>query len=94
MQKIEIIKTVTRFVVGAGTSKIVDGIVRNNTDAKNIYEKIAIGVAGIVAGAMAADAAKEYTDAQIDEIADWWNNRNSVKTEETPTEEPLTETTD
>jgi len=72
MTKIELTKTVATFIVGAGTTKIVGGIVRHNTDPKNAADTVAIASATFVIGTMAANQTKQYTDALIDEAVSWW----------------------
>lgn len=72
MTKIEIAKTLTSVVVGAGTTKIVAGIVRHNTDPETVADKVTILSGSFVLGSMVADATKKYTDARIDEVVDWW----------------------
>jgi len=71
--KTEIAKTVVGFVVGVGASRIVKTIIDHNTDEEErLHNRAAVAAASMTAGFMAADAAKSYTDAKIDEIVDWW----------------------
>jgi hypothetical protein len=72
MTKLDITKTVVKIVVGSGTAKIVQGIVRNNTSPASVTDTVAISGGCIVLGMMVGDIAGKYTDAKIDEIADWW----------------------
>lgn len=67
---VRIAKAVVTFIVGAGTTKIVSGIVQNNTDPEKIVDKIEIATASYVIGAMAAGATKQYTDKAIDDIVE------------------------
>lgn len=73
MTKLEITKAVTSFVVTSGTTKIVNGIIRNNTNPEKLTDTVSIGAASVVVGMMVGDATKKYTDEKIDEIAVWWN---------------------
>lgn len=75
----KIAKGAALAIVGMGTSKIVAGVIKNNTDPEKVTDKVAIASAATVLGYMAADASRKYTDAKIDEIADqikkipsWW----------------------
>jgi uncharacterized membrane protein YcjF (UPF0283 family) len=77
MDKLDLTKNVASFVVGTGTTKIVTGIIQNNIVADNLYSKVTVVGAGVVIGMMAADATKSYTNAKIDEAANWW--RANVK---------------
>lgn len=72
MNKLDIAKNVVKIVVCAGTTKIVSGIIANNTDPTKITDKVAIVSASFVLGSMAADAASKYTNAKIDELAEWY----------------------
>lgn len=72
MTKLEIAKGVTSFVVGAGTSKIITQIIKNNTQPENLADTVTMTAGAIVLGTMVADISKRYTDAKIDEIAHWW----------------------
>lgn len=80
MNSIGVVKAVTTFVVGAGTTKIVTGIIKNNTDPENLRDTVAISTAGFVIGSMAANAVKDYTDASIDEIVEtYYSLKNKLK---------------
>ncbi len=80
MNSIAVVKAVTTFVVGAGTTKIVTGIIKHNTDPENLRDTVAISTAGFVIGSMAANAAKDYTDASIDEIVEtYYSLKNKLK---------------
>lgn len=79
MNKLELAKLAVSAIVGAGTTKIVVAIIKNNTDPEKITEKVAIAAAGFVLGSMAADASKKYTDAKIDEAAKWWKENVKKK---------------
>lgn len=85
-----IAKKAVSVVVGAGTSKIVKGIIENNTSPETLTDKAAIFAATFVVGSMVAEATSKHTGAKIDEIADWWTENVSSKfkdEEETTTEE-------
>ncbi len=79
MDKIRTTKIAVNFVVGAGVSKIVAGIIRNNTNPERVTDKVAIAGAAVVIGSMAADATSSYTDTKIDEIVEWWNENVKPK---------------
>lgn len=72
IDKLDLTKKVASIIIGAGTTRIVTGIIKNNTAPDKIQDKIAIASAGLVLGAMASDATKKYTDAKIDELAAWY----------------------
>lgn len=74
MNNIEIAKRVTSFIVGAGTTQIVRGIVTNNTAPNNKADQAAIIGASFVIGSMAADAVRAHSDKMIDELVEWSQN--------------------
>jgi len=78
--KTEIAKTVVGFVVGFGASRIARAIIDKNTDEEErLHNRAAVASAQLVVGMMAADAARKYTDAKIDEVVDWWENNVKPK---------------
>lgn len=72
MNKLDIAKLAVNFVVGAGVTKIVTGIIKNNTNPEKLTDVVAIYSGGAMLGAMVADKTKDYTSEKIDEVADWW----------------------
>ena len=72
MTKLEIAKSVTSFVVGAGTSKIITQIIKNNTQPENLADTVTMTGGAIVLGMMVSDISRKYTDAKIDAVAEWW----------------------
>lgn len=72
MNKLELTKTVVSFVVGAGSSKIINTIIKNNVAPENLTDTITVTAGSIVLGSMVGDISQKYTSAKIDEIASWW----------------------
>lgn len=88
MTKLDIVKAVATFIVGAGTTKITRDIIANNTNADTLAEKVAVTSAAVVIGTMASEKTKAYTDSKIDEIAKAWTDAKSkTKDEKTTTED-------
>lgn len=77
MTKLQITKIVVSTVVGFGASKIAQSICLNNTQPDNLPDKVMVHSAAIVVGMMASELTRKYTNAKIDEIAEWVNSRNS-----------------
>jgi hypothetical protein len=71
MDFLAITKKAVTFVVAVGVSKIVHDIIENNVAAEKPHHKVAVPVASLAIGGVVADAASEYTDRTIDEIADF-----------------------
>lgn len=72
MTKLEIAKKAVSFTVGFGTSAIVGNIIKNNAAPGNLPEKVAMPIAAVALGMMMSEIAGKYTDAKLDELADWW----------------------
>lgn len=72
MTKLDFTKAVVSTIVGIGTASIVTSICSNNTNPDTVPSKVAVGSATVVVGWIAADVTKQYTDAKIDELANWW----------------------
>lgn len=75
MTKLDIAKRVTSFIVGVGVTKIVQGVVSNNTDPEKVTDQVAIVAGAMVLGSMTSDMTRKYTDARIDELSAWYNDK-------------------
>lgn len=86
MQKIELLKSAVKFVIGVGVSKIVNDIIENNVDTEHTYQKVSVKVASVGIGGAVATAAGNYTDRQIDDIVELVqkikNRKNETTTED------------
>lgn len=72
--KIDIVKTVVGSVVGYGAARIAKALIDKNTDEEErLHNRAAVASAQLIVGYMAADAARNYTDAKIDAAVEWWN---------------------
>jgi len=69
--KLSIAKMVIRWTVIGGTSKIVNGIVKNNTDPETLSEKVQIFAGSFAIGGMVANVVGDHTDEKVDEIIVW-----------------------
>lgn len=72
MTKTEFAKAAAGVVVGFGTANLIKQIIKNNVNPDSVSDKAAVLIGSYVLGAIAADAAKEWTDAQIDSIIAQW----------------------
>jgi len=78
--KTDIAKSVVGFIVGFGASRIAKNIIDRNTDEEErLHNRAAVASAELVVGMMAADAARKYTDAKIDEIVEFWETNVKPK---------------
>lgn len=77
--KIETAKKIAKLVVGTSVGYTVGNIISHNTETEKRRHKAEAFVGGAVMGAMAADAAEDWTDRKIDEIVKAWNDHVVVK---------------
>lgn len=70
MKPIELTKSATKLIIGAGTSKIINDLIENNVNANTTTEKVTVKVSSVALGGLVAEKASEYTDRQIDLIVD------------------------
>lgn len=73
MTKLDITKKVASFIVGIGTTQIVNSICINNANPQRLTDKVTVTAGAVVLGMIAADITRKYTDQKIDEIANWYN---------------------
>lgn len=65
-----IIKGAATFVVGAGTHKIVKGIISSHVSTENPWEKITVAAASLIITGVVTTATKKFTSEAIDEVFD------------------------
>jgi hypothetical protein len=80
MTKIELTKQAATLVVGAGTTRIVTQVIKNNTNPQTVTDKVTMVAGAVVIGRMAADATEKYTSAKIDSAAAKWKQFKARKT--------------
>lgn len=69
MTKLQTAKMIVRTVVGLSTSATVGQALRNNVPTETKIQKIEVAIGSAAVGAMASEAAGNYTDRFIDDIA-------------------------
>jgi hypothetical protein len=80
MDYLKLTKKAVNFVVGAGATKIVHNFISNNTLAEQaLPARAAMAVSSVVLGMMVREATEEFTDRQIDKVAEWWNTEIKPK---------------
>jgi hypothetical protein len=83
MNVLTAVKKTVKYVVAAGTAKIVHDLIKNNVDTETIPNKVMVTSASFAIGAAVGEIAGDYTDKQIDEMIDLFKNiRNRQNTTE------------
>jgi len=68
MDKIAIVKKVVKYVVAAGTAKIVNDFIKNNVDTSSTLNKVTVTTASVAIGGAVGEITGNYTDKQIDDL--------------------------
>jgi len=74
MSKLTTAKIVVRTVVGMSTSFTVANALRNNVPTETKSQKTQVAIGSVAVGAMASEAAGQYTDRLFDDIAAAFNS--------------------
>lgn len=64
------VKFVVNLAVGIGSAKIVHDVVANNVEPTTTLEKVNVAAGSIAIGGVVAEKTSDYTDRQIDAVAD------------------------
>lgn len=75
--KYAIAKLVINFAAGAGVSKVVNDIIKNNTTVETTADAAKVWAGSVVIGSMAADAGSKHVNAKVDAVTDWWKSRKA-----------------
>ena len=79
MTKLGIAKLVINVAAGMGVAKVTDDFIKSNTTVESTEDRIKVAIGSIVLGSMVSQAASNHVNAKIDSIANFWQNRKSVK---------------
>lgn len=79
MDVLTVVKKTVKFVVAAGTAKIVHDLIKNNVDTESIPNKVMVTSASVAIGGAVGEIAGEYTDKQIDDLIGAFNSIRNRK---------------
>jgi hypothetical protein len=74
-----IAKLVTHVVASVGVSKVVNDIIRNNTEVVNTADAVKVAAGSIVIGSMVAEAASKHVNNRMTAVAAWYTGRKIVE---------------
>jgi hypothetical protein len=77
--KLAIAKLAINFAAGAGVSKVVNDIIRNNTTVETTNDAFKVWTGSIVIGSMAADAGSKHVNAKVDAVVNWFEARKTAE---------------
>lgn len=84
--KLDLTKTITKFVVGRSVGVIVGTIIKNNFPVESKTQKVQLFVGAYVLGAMVGEGAAMYAEHKIDRMADWWTKVKDEMNDQNVTE--------
>lgn len=73
--KLKVVKLAINVIAGAGVSKVVNDIIRNNTTVETTADAAKVLAGTAVFGSMAAQTCSTHVNAKIDQVAEWFNSR-------------------
>lgn len=80
--RLQVVKKAVNLVVGWSAARVVQTVIQNNYVVETPADHIAVTTGSYVLGAMVGDLSSRYSDAKIEQIADWWR-KNVVKNNQT-----------
>lgn len=81
VDKLALSKMAINFAAGAGVSKVVNDIIKNNTEVETVKDALEVAIGSLVLGSMAADAGSKHVNTKVDAIVAWWGQRKADKAE-------------
>lgn len=83
---IKLVRVAVQLIAGAGVSKVVSDVVKNNTTVVSQFDQLRVLAGGAVLSTMAVDLANRHVDNKIDAAIAWYNSRKKTEDEEAPKE--------
>lgn len=81
--KLALAKMAINLIAGAGVSKVVNDVIRNNTTLETPRDVAEVWVGSVVIGSMVADAGQKHVNAKLDKAVAWWEERKTKANAET-----------
>lgn len=75
----DVVKTISRYTLMFGSSRIVGSVVKNNVPVNNLFQKITVGTTTFVIGGMLTDLTAESADRKIDILFDALEGKKELK---------------
>lgn len=75
MQFAPVAKITAQVIASLGVSKIVNDVIRNNTNTETTADAVKVAAGSIVLGSLIAEHASNHVNARIAQFATWYNER-------------------
>lgn len=72
-----ITKLAVHLVSSVGVSKVVNDIIRNNTDVLTTADAVKVAAGSLVIGSMIAEQASEHVTRRLDAVLTWYASRKN-----------------
>jgi hypothetical protein len=74
-----IVRLGINVVASVGVSKVVNDIIRYNTNVETTADAVKVAAGALVLGSIVADTASDHVNKRIDQVANWNKNRKAKK---------------
>lgn len=74
---INMVRLLAQVAASVGVSKVVNDVIRNNTQILTTSDALRVWMGSVVIGSMVADSAARHVDTRVTEIAEWNQKRKS-----------------
>jgi|tagenome__1003787_1003787.scaffolds.fasta_scaffold20655333_2 uncharacterized membrane protein len=82
MLSLPMVKLGVQFMTGAGVSKIIGDIVKNNVTVVTTFEKVAVKTSSLVLGSMIIGQTSDHIEQVLNDIVAWHEKKDTdTKTE-------------
>lgn len=71
------IRLFTQLIASVGVSKVVNDIIKNNTDIVTTSDALKVWSGSIVIGSMIAEHASEHVNRRVSEVIAWRRSRKT-----------------
>lgn len=72
-----IVRLTTHLVASVGVSKVINDIIKNNTDVVTTADAVKVATGSIVLGSMLAEHAMKHVNNRVDAVAAWHAERKA-----------------
>jgi hypothetical protein len=79
MTILPVAKVAAQVIASLGVSKIVNDVIRNNTNSETTADAVKVAAGSIVLGSLIAEHASNHVNTRIAALATWYNERKIDK---------------
>jgi hypothetical protein len=68
------------LISSVGVSKVINDVIKNNTDVVTTADAVKVAAGSIVIGSMIAEHASKHVNERVNEVFAWYKNRKDAST--------------